>query len=153
MVSLEDEKFWSYAFKVKACWNLGASALFFFGPIVSTRLREFAGVTSPLAFMYSQAFLVHSALLGVGYWIVGRDTRRNHLIVWAGVIAKIAFISILVYNWAALSTISFDKLGPALVDFVFLIVFVAFLRRARRYARSEGSEGSEGSDDGRLERR
>ena len=69
---------------------------------------------------------------GLGYYMVYRDMYANKNIVILGIIGKLAFAAIFLYNlWAFKGAVPTLFLIPAVGDLIFVILYWMFLRFAR----------------------
>lgn len=76
-------------------------------------------------------------IIGGGYFLVALDVTRNHGLVWVGVFAKLFDVVTLSSRFAS-GLARPLALVPALIDAVFVALFLLFLYRMRR----DGALGS-----------
>jgi len=75
-------------------------------------------------------------IIGIGYYLVARDTTRNHGMIWLGIFSKL-------FDVINLSTRYFSGVAyfivmiPALIDAVFVLLFVWFLLQYRCYVKQQ----------------
>lgn len=113
---------WSAVFFAKAIYNWVATTLLFF---TDEPLREWLG-EEPSNPLYLHLFLAHGFAFGIGFWIVGMDTTRNHGIVLLGFLTQLAlFVTVAVHT--ARGRAHPLRMAFGLVDFVFAVLFAVFL--------------------------
>jgi hypothetical protein len=78
-------------------------------------------------------------LIGVGYYLISWDVSQNHSIVWLGIFAKLFDVIVLTYRFA-IGVAKPLVLFPAVVDGIFILLFVLFLYQTRRQALQQSDE-------------
>ena len=95
-----------------------------------------AGLTPPHPPLYYQAWVALFMTFGIGYVMISRDLYGNKNIVWLGMIGKLAFAAVFLYNFYRFAgEVPQLFLIPVIGDLVFVILFALFLRFAQRNAR------------------
>ena len=117
------DKYYRLLFLIAAIWAWMVSVPYVFiyrytFPMVGMRVPE-----SPVWFFFSCMCV---AVFGIGYYIVSRDTGKNHGIVLMGMVGKILVFALFLY-----STIT-GEISPFLMvnagaDLVFAVLFAEFL--------------------------
>ncbi|MCI0454138.1 MAG: hypothetical protein L0Y68_03985 [Candidatus Dadabacteria bacterium] len=123
------ESFYKRMFLIGALWNIlgGAFILYFTGWIFST-----ANLTIPEPPAYFHSWIALFVTFGIGYFMVYRDMYKNKDIVILGIIGKLSFSLIFIYNMIAYSgKIPLFFIIPVIGDLVFVVLFVKFLLFAR----------------------
>lgn len=121
---------WRYVFLAKGWYNIVLSPLFAAGPLVSEWFREWSQTTDDSALMYLHIFLAHAFFFGCVYVWMARDPLRHIAIVYLSIPIEIAFVTIVLANWAA-GNIDFVLTLPALQDGLLAILLTVFLVRYR----------------------
>ena len=118
--NLDKKKYYMYMLIIGAIWNIIISLLIFLGSFFANPgLNE-------LGIVYYQMFSMVVLLLGIGYYLVGRDLDNNHAIISLGVIGKIlVFVFMLIYY--ILGVVDAISLFIGIIDFIFGILFIEFL--------------------------
>jgi hypothetical protein len=127
-----DEAFYKNMFLVGAVWNVLGGGL-----IVTTTEWIFAsaGLRPPEPPLYYHAWIALFVVFGIGYYMVSRDLYRNKNIVVLGIIGKLAFSAIFIYNMMRYpSQVPWCFLIPVIGDLVFVVLFGMFLGFARGVA-------------------
>ena len=116
-----------------AIWNLlgGAVILGFTYWIFDT-----AHLTPPHPPLYYQAWVALFMTFGIGYFMISRNLYGNKNLVWLGMIGKLAFSAIFLYNFFRFQgEVPHFFLIPVIGDLGFVVLFALFLRFARRSGR------------------
>ncbi len=124
------ESFYKRMFLIGALWNIlgGAFILYFTGWIFST-----ANLTIPEPPAYFHSWIALFVTFGIGYFMVYRDMYKNKDIVILGIIGKLSFSLIFIYNMIAYrGKIPLFFIIPVIGDLVFVVLFVKFLLFARK---------------------
>ena len=127
------EAFYRRMFLVGALWNVlgGAFVVLFTG-----RIFTLTGLTPPLPPLYYHSWIALFVTFGIGYFMVYRDPYANRNIVILGIIGKLSFSVIFIYNIIVFENqIPTLFLIPVIGDLVFVVLFWMFLRFARRTGR------------------
>jgi hypothetical protein len=126
------EAFYKNMFLVGAVWNVLGGGL-----IVAATGWIFsrAGLRPPEPPLYYNAWIALFVVFGIGYYMVSRDLYRNKNIVVLGIIGKLAFSAIFIYNLISYpSQVPRFFLIPVIGDLVFVVLFGMFLGFARGVA-------------------
>ncbi|MFW9923875.1 MAG: hypothetical protein ACFFDW_11380 [Candidatus Thorarchaeota archaeon] len=113
---MDKMKFYKIIFFIEAGWNMLLSALII---ILALTLKDpffnLLGMDTPNNFVWFCLFWILVLIYGFCYMLVGLDLTKNHLVVSAGIIAKLAyFIAILIFfilgscNWILFLTSIFS---------------------------------------------
>jgi hypothetical protein len=123
---MEKRIYYKFLFLIGGIWNILASSSLIVMSIFLESIFPIFGITIPPSkiWLHSTLFLV--AVLGIGYFIVSRDTSKNHEIVILGTIAKIGFF-LLCLIYFILGDIGVLTLMVAGVDIVFAALYIEFL--------------------------
>jgi small multidrug resistance pump len=123
------ESFFKRMFLVGALWNLLGGA---FIVLATNWIFSSAGLAPPVPPLYYQAWIALFLTFGIGYWIVSRDPYPNRNIALLGMIGKLAFAGVFVYNLLAFEgQVPRFFLIPAAGDLIFAFLFWLYLRQAR----------------------
>ena len=123
------ENFYKRMFLIGALWNIlgGAFIVYFSGWIFS--LSDLT-IPQPPAYYYSWIALF--VTFGIGYLMVYRDMYKNKNIVILGIIGKLSFSVIFIYNMINYrGQIPLFFIIPVIGDLVFVVLFSKFLLFAR----------------------
>jgi len=114
-------------FLAAAAFNLGTAAVLLFKPeIVLARL----GIADASARLLARSLVSSAATWGVGYALVAVNAKRFRDFAWLGAISKTLFA--LIYAAAFFNgRVTATACVPALIDFIFAVLFVDFLRRTK----------------------
>ncbi|HEY9608740.1 hypothetical protein [Allocoleopsis sp.] len=128
-----ESKFWSRMFLAAAVFNFLMG-----GPIMLAPKGSYALAYIPLltgddaiALKFWADFGFSVLLIGVGYYLVSRDVTKNHSIVWLGVFAKLFDVIVLSYRFA-IGVAKALVIFPAVIDGVFVLLFVLFLYKTHQ---------------------
>ena len=127
------EVFYRRMFLVGALWNVlgGAFVVLFTG-----RIFTLTSLTPPHPLLYFHSWIALFVTFGIGYFMVYRDPYANRNIVILGIIGKLAFSAVFLYNFFAFrNQVPEFFLIPVIGDLVFVVLFWMFLRFARRTGR------------------
>ncbi len=128
-----NESFYKRVFLIGALWNIagGAFITLFAGWIFST-----GGLTLPEPPAYFYSWIALFVTFGIGYYMVYRDMYGNKNIVILGIIGKVAFAIIFIYNMITFrGQIPLFFLIPVVGDLVFAVLFGMFLGFAKKIER------------------
>ncbi|MFQ5875144.1 MAG: hypothetical protein ACE5JL_15290 [Dehalococcoidia bacterium] len=128
-----DERFYKHMFLAGAFWNVvgGGIVIALDGWIFST-----ADLDPPHPGLYYQSWVALFVTFGIGYYFVYRDMFSNKNIVVLGIIGKLAFSAIFIYNFAASSDlVPLLFIIPVVGDLLFVVLFGSFLNFARKTQR------------------
>lgn len=124
------ESFYKRTFLIGALWNIlgGALIVYFARWIFST-----ADLTIPEPPAYFHSWVALFVTFGIGYLMVYRDMYKNKNIVILGIIGKLSFSLIFIYNMIAYrGQIPLLFIIAIIGDLVFVVLFVKFLLFARK---------------------
>lgn len=115
-------------FLAAAAWNIlvGAAALAFRPFAVELFYGPAALTDDLLARLTWGDFWINVILLGLGYYIVSRDTSKNHGLVRLGILGKLGVAAIVTHRYLT-GLARPALLLPAAVDLIFAILFITFL--------------------------
>jgi hypothetical protein len=120
-------------FLVGALWNLLGGV---FIVVFADRVFAASNVTPPQPPLYFHAWIALFVTFGIGYYMVFQDLYANKNIVILGIIGKLAFSAIFIYNMLAFrAEIPSFYLIPVVGDLVFVVLFAMFLHFARKTRR------------------
>jgi tryptophan-rich sensory protein len=128
-----NENFYKRVFLIGALWNIagGAFITLFAGWIFST-----GGLTPPEPPAYFHSWIALFVTFGIGYYMVYRNMYGNKNIVILGIIGKVAFAIIFIYNMITFrGQIPLFFLIPVVGDLVFAVLFGMFLGFAKKIGR------------------
>jgi len=114
-------------FLVGAFWNLLGSGLFFLFWQPAFALFQLA---PPNYLAFFQSWLALAFVFGIGYYYVSRDLYGNLNIVKLGIYGKTLFAVIFIYH-VIFSGFHPVFLSGAIIDLVFVILYLRFLASAR----------------------
>lgn len=118
-------------FLVAAVYDLvlGAIFYFFYKPVYA-----FFGITLPVYPMYLQMAAAFVIAMGIGYYFVFRNLYRNIDLVKLGVVYKLVYSGVAsFFYFKDLAHVTFFWF--AIIDVVFLVLFVMFLVHAKKDGR------------------
>ncbi len=119
-------------FLVGGLWNVVGGCSSWWGPRGSSASPAFS--RRPPA--YYDGWLALLLTFGIGYLMVWRDMYGNKNIVILGIIGKLAFAAVFVYNMMAFGgQIPRLFLIPVIGDLVFVVLYWMFLNFAKRIGR------------------
>lgn len=121
------QRFWSRIFLSAAIFNFAMGIPIFFFPVWSYGLAYHIGnheVANTYRFWSDFGFTVIA--IGIGYFLVSVDVTKNHGIVWLGIIGKLYDVVVLTYRFI-IGVAASIVLMPAIVDGVFVVLFILFL--------------------------
>jgi len=121
------ERTYRTIFLVGALWNLLGSGLFFIFWRQAFALFQLA---PPNYLAFFQSWLALAFVFGIGYYYVYRDPYGNLNIVKLGICGKTLFAVIFVYH-VIFSGFHPVFLSGAIIDLIFVILYVRFLAYAR----------------------
>lgn len=126
-------RFWPRMFVAATLFNFAIAIPILVAPRWSYELAFVPpiveGDTMSLRFWRDFGFAV--AIIGVGYYLVSRDVASNRGLVWIGILAKMFDVIVLTYRFA-IDIAEPIVLLPALIDGIFVVLFVLFLVRSSR---------------------
>jgi hypothetical protein len=120
-------------FLIGALWNIlgGAFIVYFTRWIFST-----AGLTPPEPPAYFHSWIALFVTFGIGYFMVYMNMYGNKNIIILGIIGKLSFSVIFIYNMIAFrGQIPLFFIIPVIGDLVFVALFCMFLNFARSVGR------------------
>ena len=123
------QKFWSRIFLGAALFNFAMGIPILFFPAWSHKLAyhtKSLDFASTYRFWGDFGFTVIA--IGIGYLLVSLDVTRNRGIVWLGIIGKLYDVFVLSYRYI-IGIASLTVLFPAVVDGIFVVLFILFLNR------------------------
>ena len=114
-------------FLVGAIWNLLGAGLWF---LFWRQVFALLDLPHPNYLAFFQAWLALAFVFGIGYYYVSRNLYENVNIVKLGIYGKTAFAVIFIYH------VIFSQFHPvflsgAIIDLVFVVLYVLFLVHAR----------------------
>lgn len=123
------ERFYKSMFLVGALWNLlGGAAIVVGTPFIFRG----AGLVPPEPRAYYDSWIALFMTFGLGYWMASRDLYGNRGIVVLGIIGKLAFSAIFIYELiAARGEIPQLFWIPVIGDLIFVGLFWMFLGFSR----------------------
>jgi hypothetical protein len=119
---MEKKTYYKYLFIVSAIWNWVAGILFIA-----------AGLGEPVSLLQSLYVGLGNTILlvGIGFFFVSRDVKKNNAIALMGIIGKfIAFISVLIYFSLGVGDLTTVIAGT--IDLIFALLFIEFLKGVKR---------------------
>ncbi len=128
--------FWSRIFLGAALFNFAMGIPIMFFPAWSYRLAYHIGnheVANTYRFFSDFGFTV--VAIGIGYFLVSLDVTKNRGIVWLGIIGKLYDVVVLSYRFI-IGVAASIVLMPAIVDGVFVVLFILFLYQKTQRATS-----------------
>lgn len=116
--------FWKPFFLVAALYDaiLGAVFFFFYDPLFHA-----LGITLPNNISYIHITTAYIFVQGLSYWFVYRAPARNVDILKVGVVYKAIFSGLAFYYFAIGQLLSWVFLIFAVLDLIFLALFLRFL--------------------------
>jgi hypothetical protein len=116
-------------FLVGALWNLVGGVFI----IAATKwIFGCQNLTPPHPPLYYYAWIALFMTFGIGYYMVYLDMYANQNIVILGIIGKLAFAAVFLFNmWAFKGQVPTLFLIPVVGDLVFVVLYWMFLRFAR----------------------
>ena len=128
-----NEKFYKRMFLIGALWNILGGALI----VVFTRwIFVTANLTPPHPPAYYHSWIGLFVTFGIGYYMIYKNMYANKNIVILGMIGKLAFAVIFIYNMVAFpGQIPMVFLIAAIGDLIFVVLFGMFLNFARKMGR------------------
>ena len=128
------DRFYRRMFLAGALWNVVGGA---FVVIATPWIFSSAGLKPPDPSLYYYSWIALFVTFGIGYFMVYRDPYGNKNIVILGIIGKLAFSAIFIYNMVAFrGQAPRFFLIPVLGDLAFVVLFWMFLNFARRRVNS-----------------
>lgn len=125
------EAFFRWLFLIAAVYDFVLGLIFFFG---YQSIYSFFHITLPDYPMYLQMAVAFVIAMGVGYYFVYRNMYRNIDLVKLGVVYKGVYSGLTGYFYfAGLAHILYFWF--AVIDFIFLVLFVLFLIHAKKDGR------------------
>ena len=125
------DSFFRGLFLVAAIYDLilGTAFFFFYKPVYA-----YFNITLPTYPMYLQMAAVFVIAMGAGYYFIYRNLYRNIDLVKLGIVYKLAYSGLTGYFYFAdLANITFFWF--AIIDAIFLVLFVWFLVYAQKDSR------------------
>ena len=113
-------------FTIGAIWNWAVAALLFSASSISNDALSLFLNRIPNSFLWFNLFMGVVVILGLGYYWVAQDVRRNRDIIKLGILAKSLVVALVVPAWFS-GEVTTLTVGAATVDFVFTILFVDVL--------------------------
>ena len=113
-------------FTIGAIWNWAVAALLFSASTISNDALSLFLNRIPNSFLWFNLFMGVVVILGLGYYWVAQDVRRNRDIIKLGILAKSLVVALVVPAWFS-GEVTTLTVGAATVDFVFTILFVDVL--------------------------
>jgi hypothetical protein len=128
---MPNDKFFKGLFLVAALYDFILGLVFFF---LYEPVYAYFDITLPVYLVYLQMAAAFVIAMGVGYWFVYRNMYRNIDLVKLGVVYKLVYSGLTSYwYFADLANVVF--LWFAIIDAVFLVLFVWFLTYAKKDGR------------------
>jgi hypothetical protein len=123
---MDKRDYYKYLFIIGALWNWVASFPFIVIVLTNPNMLLAFGLAVPPSLIWSQLFLASVFLLGIGYFLVGKDIDSNHAVVLIGALDKILVFFVFVYYFTVGDVPLFlVLLGTG--DLIFAILFLEFL--------------------------
>ena len=122
-----------WVFLVAAVYDVVLGLVFFFG---YSPIFDALDISVPENTSYIHISAAFVFVQGIGYWLVYRNMYRNVDIVRLGVIYKAVYTAVAVYYWAAGDLPHTVFAWFAVLDAIFLVLFVAFLANIRAAGRT-----------------
>ncbi len=123
------EMFYKRMFLVGSLWNLLGGV---FIVVATGWIFGRQNLTPPHPPLYYHAWIALFMTFGLGYYMVYRDMYGNKNIVILGIIGKLAFAAIFLYNlWAFKDAVPTLFLIPVVGDLIFVVLYWMFLRFCR----------------------
>jgi len=127
------ERFYKNMFLVGGLWNVAGGA---FIVVATPWIFSSSGLVPPVPPVYYGGWIALLLTFGVGYLMVWRDMYGNKNIVILGIIGKLAFAAVFIYNLVVFSgQIPRLFLIPVVGDLVFVVLYWMFLSFAKRIGR------------------
>ena len=116
-----------FLFFFAGAWNILACITFaIFAPIFPLFFEFFGFVTATNeVFFWMYGFLIFGFVEGFGYFLVGLDITKNHLVISAGMFLKF-FKAVLAVVFFILGTVKWPILVMGLMDLVLCALFIEF---------------------------
>lgn len=128
-----NENFYKGMFLIGALWNiLGGIAII----VLTGWIFAEANLTLPHPPVYYHSWIALFVTFGIGYYMVYRNMYANRNIVILGIIGKLAFSAIFIYNMIAFKgQIPVLFIIPVIGDMIFVVLFGIFLNFTRKMNR------------------
>ena len=130
--------YYKFLFFFAGIWNIMASVVFaIFAPIFPQFLAFFGFTTvvnETLFWMYG--FLIFTLVEGFGYFLVGLDFTKNHLVISTGMITKFG-IAIIAIVFFIIGPVKWPVLVMGIVDIIFSALFIEFYVNYKRLLDSD----------------
>ncbi|MER3445383.1 MAG: hypothetical protein C4291_00460 [Candidatus Dadabacteria bacterium] len=128
-----NESFYKRVFLIGALWNIVGGA---FITLFAVWIFSTANLTPPQPPAYFHSWIALFVTFGIGYYMVYRDMYGNKNIVILGIIGKMAFAIIFIYNMITLrGQVPLFFLIPVIGDLIFAALFGMFLDFAKKTGR------------------
>jgi tryptophan-rich sensory protein len=123
------DRFYKPMLFVAAVWNVIGGAFIIFR---SDWIFGREGLSVPVPPLYYYAWIALFITFGIGYYIVWRNPFSNTNIILLGIIGKLAFSAVFLWNMLDYpGQIPKLFLIPVVGDLIFVILFIMFLFHAR----------------------
>ena len=122
------DRFYKPMFFVAALWNvLGGAFIIARSEWIFSR----QGLSLPVPPLFYYAWIALFVTFGIGYYIVFRNPFANTNIILLGIIGKLAFSAVFIWNMLAYpGKVPRLFIIPVVGDLVFVVLFIMFLRFA-----------------------
>jgi hypothetical protein len=125
-----NEDFYKRMFLIGAIWNILGGA---FIVCYARWIFSIADLSVPEPPAYFDSWIALFVTFGIGYFMVFKDMYKNKNIVILGIIGKLSFSIIFIYNMVAYGgQIPLFFIIPVIGDLVFVVLFLKFLLFARK---------------------
>ncbi len=123
------EAFYRRMFFIGALWNVAGGA---FIVLVTNWIFGRQGLAAPQPPLYYYAWIALFITFGIGYFMIWKDMYSNKNIVILGIIGKLAFAAVFIWNFLAYpGQVPNFFLIPVVGDLVFVALYWMFLNFAR----------------------
>lgn len=123
------ETFYRRMFFVGAAWNVVGGVLIV---LITRWIFERQALVVPQPPLYYYAWIALFVTFGIGYYMVWKDMYSNKNIVILGIIGKLAFSAVFIWNFLAYrGQVPTFFLIPVIGDLVFVVLYWMFLNFAR----------------------
>ncbi|MHA2030603.1 MAG: hypothetical protein ACW99A_12705 [Candidatus Kariarchaeaceae archaeon] len=124
---MKSQEYYKNLFFFGAIWNIAAASSFILASKFVSDIYDWFGTHEPNNFVWYYNFFLLVIVFGIGYYWVSQDISQNHEIVKMGIIAKLGVVFLLT-TYFILGEFNGLVLIPALIDFVFAVLYLEFLK-------------------------
>ena len=128
-----NENFYKRVFLIGALWNIAGGI---FITLFTGWIFSMANLTPPQPLAYYHSWIALFVTFGIGYYMVYKDMYGNKNIIILGIIGKLAFAIIFIYNMVVFKgQIPLFFVIPVVGDLVFALLYGRFLDFAKKIGR------------------